>query len=62
MAADTDPVLYDTHDGETMTESHYLVNSECSDMEDLAMALIAAANVAPNAPSSCTTPPLNEVV
>ena len=39
-----------THDdGETITESHYLVNSACSDMEDLAMALIAAANVAPNA-------------
>ena len=40
-----------THDdGETITESHYLVNSACSDMEDLAMALIEAANVAPNAP------------
>ena len=39
-----------THDdGETITESHYLVNSDCSDMEDLATALIAAANVAPNA-------------
>jgi predicted RecB family nuclease len=39
-----------THDdGETITESHYLVNSDCSDMEDLAMALIAAANIAPNA-------------
>jgi len=40
-----------THDdGETITESHYLVDSACSDMEDLAMALIAAANAAPNAP------------
>ena len=40
-----------THDdGETMTESHYLVNSACSDLEDLAVALIEAANVAPNAP------------
>ena len=39
-----------THDdGETITESHYLVNSACSDMEDLVTALIAAANVAPNA-------------
>ena len=39
-----------THDdGETITESHYLVNSDCSDMEDLVTALIAAANVAPNA-------------
>ena len=40
-----------THDdGETIAESHYLVNSACSDMEDLAMALIEAANVVPNAP------------